>query len=114
MGVKIPEMSAEIGKKIMDSQYMATSVPASIYDAMIIFDRIFNELLVVAQKESSMRKLLNEIDKTNRRSNAIENIMIPRFKSNLKIIREHLDEMERDSFSTLKFVKNHVVAGQDK
>lgn len=114
MGVKIPEMSAEIGKKIMDSQYMATSVPASIYDAMIIFDRIFNELLVVAQKESSMRKLLNEIDKTNRRSNAIENIMIPRFKSNLKVIREHLDEMERDSFSTLKFVKNHVVAGQDK
>ncbi len=70
-------------------------------------------MLVIAQKESSMRKLLYEIDKTNRRSNAIENIMIPRLNLNLKIIKEHLDERERDSFSTLKFVKSHVVENEE-
>ncbi len=110
MGVTIPEMTTESGKEIIDDSYLANSVPVSIYDAIILFNRIFKELLEVAQKESSMRKLLNEIDKTNRRSNAIENIMIPRFNNNLKIITEHLDEMERDSFATLKFVKSHVVS----
>ncbi|AGO60914.1 MULTISPECIES: V-type ATP synthase subunit D [Ferroplasma] len=110
MGVTIPEMSAQAGKKIIDDSYLANSVPVSIYDAITLFNKIFKELLEVSQKESSMRKLLNEIDKTNRRSNAIENIMIPRFNNNYKIIREHLDELERDSFATLKFVKSHVVS----
>jgi V/A-type H+-transporting ATPase subunit D len=114
MGVTIPQMTTEAGEKIMDDSYLANSVPVSIYDAITLFNKIFKELLEVAQKESSMRKLLNEIDKTNRRSNAIENIMIPRFNNNRKIITEHLDEMERDSFATLKFVKSHVVSAREK
>ncbi|MEM0140111.1 MAG: V-type ATP synthase subunit D [Ferroplasma sp.] len=109
MGVKIPEMNTEIGVKIMSNIYLANSVPVSVYDATVLFNRIFRELLQVAQKEASMRRLLYEIDRTNRRSNAIENIMIPRFKQELKTIVEHLDERERDSFSTLKFVKSHIV-----
>lgn len=114
MGVKIPEMSTRSEKQIIDNSYLASSVPVSTYDALLLFNKIFTELLEVAQKESSMRKLLREIDKTNRRSNAIENIMIPRFQSNLKLIREHLDENERSSFATLKFVKSHVVSENNK
>ncbi len=114
MGVKIPEMNAEIGSKIINNVYLASAVPVSLYDATVLFNRIFKELLQVAQKEASMRRLLYEIDRTNRRSNAIENIMIPRFKDQLKTITEHLDERERDSFATLKFVKSHVVIQEEK
>ena len=114
MGVKIPELMLEPSKNSLDNIYLSTSVPVSVYDATVFFRRIFDELLEVSQKESSMRKLLYEIDKTNRRSNAIENVMIPRFRSNLKIISEHLDERERDTFATLKFVKSHIVSKEDE
>ncbi len=109
MGVKIPELMLLASKNSIDNVYLSASVPVSVYDAIVIFNKIFSELLEVSQKESSMRKLLYEIDKTNRRSNAIENIMIPRFRANLKTISEHLDERERDTFATLKFVKSHIV-----
>ncbi|MEM0133109.1 MULTISPECIES: V-type ATP synthase subunit D [Acidiplasma] len=113
MGVKIPDLNVNISKNTLSNEYLVSSVPVSVYDAILTFKKIFSELLVIAQKESSMRKLLYEIDKTNRRSNAIENIMIPRLNLNLKIIKEHLDERERDSFSTLKFVKSHVVENEE-
>lgn len=109
MGVKIPDLNIGASKNLIDNIYLVTSVPASVYDAIVIFRKVFSELLEVSEKESSMRKLLYEINKTNRRSNAIENIMIPRFKLDLKTITEYLDERERDTFSTLKFVKSHVV-----
>ncbi len=114
MGVKIPELNISVNRNVLSNEYLVSSVPVSIYDTVITFKKIFNELLEIAQKENSMRKLLYEIDKTNRRSNAIENIMIPRFNNNLKIIKEYLDERDRDSFSTLKFVKSHVVNNESE
>ena len=56
-----------------------------------------------------MRKLLYEIDKTKRRSNAIENILIPQLTSNAKYIRMRLDELERDTFTTLKVIKKKMI-----
>ena len=41
-----------------------------------------------------------EIDKTKRRSNAIEFVMIPKLKSQSQYIRMRLDELERDTFTT--------------
>ncbi|SMD30620.1 V-type ATP synthase subunit D [Picrophilus oshimae] len=109
MGVKIPELDTKYGKTGLTEDYLVSSVPVSVYDSIKLFERVFNELMEISQKEVAMRKLLYEIDKTNRRSNAIENIMIPRMESNLKFIKDHLDELERESFSSLKFVKEHVL-----
>ncbi|WP_153274104.1 V-type ATP synthase subunit D [Picrophilus oshimae] len=109
MGVKIPELDTKYGKTGLTEDYLVSSVPVSVYDSIKLFERVFNELMEISQKEVAMRKLLYEIDKTNRRSNAIENIMIPRMEANLKFIKDHLDELERESFSSLKFVKEHVL-----
>ena len=58
-----------------------------------------------------MRRLLHEIDRTKRRSNAIENILIPNLNAQAKYIRMRLDEMERDTFTTLKIVKKKITSG---
>lgn len=84
MGVKIPELDTKYGKTGLTEDYLVSSVPVSVYDSIKLFERVFNELMEISQKEVAMRKLLYEIDKTNRRSNAIENIMIPRMEANLK------------------------------
>ena len=68
----------------------------------------------MVEKEKAMRKLLHEIDKTKRRSNAIEYVMIPRLKEQSKYIRMRLDELERDTFTTLKMVKKKITAQEDE
>jgi Archaeal/vacuolar-type H+-ATPase subunit D len=62
-------------------------------------------VLQVAEKETALRKLLLEIEKTKRRSNAIENILIPRLEQAAAYIKFMFDEMERENFTRLKKVK---------
>lgn len=110
MGVRIPEVEVEMGQSLASELYRAVSLPPTLYDAMKKFNEIFSSITEVAEKESSMRRLLHEIDRTKRRSNAIENILIPELKAEAKYIRMRLDEMERDTFSTLKAIKKKIVA----
>ncbi|MBT3408788.1 V-type ATP synthase subunit D, partial [Candidatus Woesearchaeota archaeon] len=60
----------------------------------------------VAEVEISMRKLLNEIEKTKRRVNALEFAVIPEMEKGASFITLRLEEMERDNLSSLKHIKN--------
>ena len=108
MGVRIPELSRNYNQTILSNQYRAISVPTAVNDAIKKFENIYTQIVEIAEKENSMRKLLHEIDKTKRRSNAIENILIPQLTYSAKIIRMRLDEIERDMFTTLKMVKRKI------
>ncbi len=108
MGVRIPELSRNYNQTILSNQYRAISVPTPVNDAIKKFENIYTQIVEIAEKENAMRKLLHEIDKTKRRSNAIENILIPQLTSSAKLIRMRLDEIERDMFTTLKMVKRKI------
>ena len=108
MGVRIPELSRNYNQTILSNQYRAISVPTAVNDAIKKFENIYTQIVEIAEKENSMRKLLHEIDKTKRRSNAIENILIPQLTQSAKTIRMRLDEIERDMFTTLKMVKRKI------
>ena len=110
MGVRIPTLNVIYHESLLSEIYRAVSIPTVINDSIIKFERIFRALLEIAEKENSMRKLLREIDRTKRRSNAIENILIPGLVANAKYIRMRLDEMERETFSMLKAVKRNLEA----
>ncbi|MCW6170771.1 MAG: V-type ATP synthase subunit D [Thermoplasmatales archaeon] len=109
MGVKIPELNSEYSPTILSNLYRSTSVPAPINDAIGMFEIVYRQILEIAEKENSMRKLLIEIDKTKRRSNAIENILIPELSSVARYIRGRLDEIERDTFTNLKMIKKKLM-----
>lgn len=108
MGVRIPELSRNYNQTILSNQYRAISVPTAVNDAIKKFENVYTQIVEIAEKENSMRKLLHEIDKTKRRSNAIENILIPQLTASAKQIRMRLDEIERDTFTTLKMVKRKI------
>ena len=55
-----------------------------------------------------MKRLLAEIEKTNRRSNAIENVLIPELERQANYLKMKFDEMERDTFVTLKKIKKNL------
>ena len=114
MGVKIPEIGISMETAVLSERLRAIAVPASVNDSINAYEKLFRSLINVVEKEKAMRKLLHEIDKTKRRSNAIEFVMIPRLQEQAKYIRMRLDEIERDTFTTLKMVKKKITAQEDE
>lgn len=106
MGVKIPEvMTRSSGRAGME--YLL-EIPASINQAVKAFQDVHQMVLDVAEKETALRKLLFEIEKTKRRCNAIENVLIPRLQATARYIKFRFDEMERENFTKLKTVKRKL------
>jgi len=83
-------------------------LPASVGQAIRRFEDSYQVVLDIAEREIALRRLLREIEKTKRRANAIENVLIPRLDSVVRYIKFRFDEMERDSFSMLKTVKRKI------
>ena len=59
----------------------------------------------LAEIENSVCRLADAVEKTQKRSNALNNIMIPRLEETVKFITQALDEKEREEFSRLKVIK---------
>jgi V/A-type H+-transporting ATPase subunit D len=105
MGVHIPKIVG--GQRDLLAEHLL-ELPTSINESIRVFQRIHNIVLEIAEKETALRKLLYEIERTKRKSNAIENVFIPKLQSALKFITFRLAEMERDTFIMLKTVKRKM------
>jgi V/A-type H+/Na+-transporting ATPase subunit D len=114
MGVKIPEITESSGGSGSTGQEYLLEIPASVNQAIKAFQDVHQMVLDVAEKETALRKLLMEIEKTKRRSNAIENVLIPRLQANARYIKFRFDEMERESFTKLKTVKKKIAEREEE
>ena len=106
MGVRIPRLVGGQRQGALTEHLL--ELPTSINEAIKTFQQVHRMVLDVAEKETALRKLLLEIERTKRKSNAIENVFIPRLASAVKFITFRLDEMERDTFIMLKTVKRKM------
>lgn len=106
MGVRIPKL--EGGNREQAITEYLLELPTSISEAIKAFQELHKIVLDVAEKETTLRKLLYEIEKTKRKANAIENIFIPNLGAAVKFIMFRLDEIERDTFAMLKTVKRKM------
>ncbi|MCL2165558.1 MAG: V-type ATP synthase subunit D, partial [Oscillospiraceae bacterium] len=69
-------------------------------------------LLELAQSEKTAQMLAQEIEKTRRRVNALEYVMIPQLEETIKYIRIKLEENERGNTSRLMKVKDMMLEEQ--
>jgi len=106
MGVSIPKLQGGQSNTAIIEHML--ELPPSINEAIKAFQNVHKMVLDVAEKETTLRKLLYEIEKTKRKSNAIENVFIPRLQGAVKFIIFRLAEMERDTFIMLKTVKRKM------
>jgi len=106
MGVRIPKLEGGQSNTAITEHIL--ELPTSINEAIKAFQNVHKMVLNVAEKETTLRKLLYEIEKTKRKSNAIENVFIPRLQNAVKFIVFRLAEMERDTFIMLKTVKRKM------
>ncbi len=112
MGVKIPKLEGGTREQSL-TEYLL-EIPVSISEAMKAFQEVHKIVLDVAEKETTLRKLLNEIEKTKRKANAIENVFIPRLEEAVKFILFRLGEIERETFVMLKSVKRKISQREEK
>lgn len=68
------------------------------------------KLLRLAQLEKSTQRMAIEIEKTRRRVNALEHVMIPRYQETIRYITMRLEENERSSRTRLMKVKDMMLA----
>ncbi len=125
-----PRQSVELGlgyKNIMSvnvpqySFHTKNNDPSEIYpygfaqtsgeldDALDKLARVFEDMLRLAEVEKTMQLLAEEIEKTRRRVNALEYVMIPDLEKNIKYISMKLEENENATKVRLLKVKEMVL-----
>ena len=62
----------------------------------------------LAQREQGLKRIVLEVEKTKRRVNALDYIVIPNLNIQAKQISMRLEEIDRDAFSALKHVKKKL------
>ena len=103
MGVEIPMVHfKETDTRVM---YGYTKTNEALDDAFKKFHEVKLLTVRLAEIENSVYRLAQGIKKTQKRANALKNIIIPRFESTIKFISNSLDEKEREEFSRLKVIK---------
>lgn len=82
---------------------------ADLDDAVKSLANVLPDMLRLAECEKSCQLMANEIEKTRRRVNALEHVMIPQMQSNIKYITMKLDENERSTQIRLMKVKDMML-----
>jgi V/A-type H+-transporting ATPase subunit D len=82
---------------------------ADLDDAVGQLAEVFPQMLKLAQTEKSCQLMAAEIEKTRRRVNALEHVMIPQLETDIKYISMKLDENERSSQIRLMKVKDMML-----
>ena len=106
MGVKSPRFIVEeIEREDEDLFYGLAGSSAQLDRAIVSFRKSLRTLMIIAEKMTLLEKLAIEINKTKRRVNALNYILIPKLKATATFIASTLEEQERETFSRLKRVK---------
>ena len=100
IGVQVPRIE---GKTVHTERSFFDSI--AITEAAEQYEALLAKIIIAAEIETSIRKMLVEIEKTKRRVNALEFEVMPKLTRTKAAIILRLDEMERENFYRLKIAK---------
>lgn len=89
--------------------YSFVTTPAELDDSVARLSQLLNDMLRLAEAEKTVKLLAREIEKTRRRVNALEYVMIPQFQETIRYIVMKLDENERGNITRLMKVKDMML-----
>lgn len=111
MSVNVPEYSFHTKNNDPSEiyPYGFAQTSGELDDALDKMARVFEDMLQLAQVEKTMQLMAEEIEKTRRRVNALEYVMIPELETNIKYISMKLEENENSTKVRLLKVKEMVL-----
>ena len=106
MGIAVPAVVVgEVERNVLARGYSIHTTSSVLDEASREFEQALKLLIELSELNASALALARELEKTKRRVNALEYILIPRLREALKFITMRLDEMERENFTRLKRIK---------
>ncbi|MDO8886281.1 V-type ATP synthase subunit D [Candidatus Oleimmundimicrobium sp.] len=109
MGVRVPEF--EIEQEGVFDCYGLLTTPAVLDRALFLLNGTTPLLIKLSEAEKAVELLAIEIEKTRRRVNALEHVLIPQLNETVKYINMKLDEAERENRTRLMKIKEMVSGG---
>jgi V/A-type H+-transporting ATPase subunit D len=106
MGVHIPEF--DIRQEESDDKYPWWATSPELDSALVYFRDVLPRLMELAAKEKAADLLAQEIEKTRRRVNALEYVLIPQLQTTSKYIQMKLEEQGRAAIVTTMKVKQSI------
>ncbi|BER92999.1 V-type ATP synthase subunit D [Atrimonas thermophila] len=104
MGVEIPEISWDRREESRPA-YGVYRTSAALDKAYLAFRKVVFLIIRLAVVENAVYRLAVEIKKTQKRVNALENVVIPDHVEKIKLIRDILEEQDREDFFKMKLLK---------
>jgi V/A-type H+-transporting ATPase subunit D len=106
MGVSVPQIdSTRVQKRLDQRGYGVLGTSARIDEAAEAYEELLESIILAAEIETAMWKLLDEIETTKRRVNALEFKLLPDLRENQEYIEQKLEEQEREEIFRLKKIK---------
>jgi len=106
MGVSVPVIEQKrVTRSALGRGYSITGTSVTIDEAAAAFETEVDSLIQLAESELRLTRLAAELQRTSRRVNALEQILIPRLEAERDFIQMALDERERTDHFRLKRIK---------
>ena len=86
--------------------YDESSTTPHLDDSVNLFEKLLESMLTIAEYESKLKRLGDEIVKTTRRIKVLEEMVLPGIKRQIRSISQYIGEREREAFYRLKRVKS--------
>ena len=91
---------------MIEREYGILGTTGRIDEAVEAYEELIDAILEVAEIETTIKRLIEEIEKTKRRVNALEYRVIPSMEQAAKFIAFKLEEMDRENIIRLKKLKS--------
>ena len=106
LSVSVPKLDVVIEQSDAALPYSFSNTTAELDDAVTKFSELLPLLIELAEVEKTCNMLADEIEKSRRRVNALEYVMIPQLDDAIRVIRMKLDENERGNLTRLMKTKD--------
>ena len=106
MGVVVPQIeSSKVKKSLEERGYGVLGTSARIDEAADAYEELLETIILAAEVETAMKKMLDEIETTKRRVNALEFKLLPELYEGKEYIEQKLEEQEREEIFRMKKIK---------
>lgn len=108
MGLSVPKIKSEFKQRTLIERNRTVYGSFSLDNTVQKYEELVHSIIIVAEVETAMIRLLQEIEKTKRRVNGLEYNIIPTMKKAQDFISLSLQEQERDNVIRLKKIKKKL------
>ncbi|CCQ33726.1 V-type ATP synthase subunit D [Halorhabdus tiamatea] len=107
MGVVVPQIeSTKVRKSLDERGYGVLGTSARIDEVAEAYEELLEQIILAAEVETAMKELLDEIETTKRRVNALEFTLLPNLRESQDYIEQKLEEQEREEIFRMKKIKS--------